>query len=239
LAVLLVPAVALGQGAAEPLARADLDGRIVKILDETVRTGARLYNDGDQAACFRLYQGALMAVGPLLDHRPGLQEMAMKELQRAGALRTTAEKAFALRKVIDTISEACSKEMMKPAARSLWDRLGGEPSVRAVVHDFVALAAGDPKVNFLRDGKFALDEAGVMRLEQRLVELVSAVSGGPLKYTGKDMKAAHAGMKITEEEFNALAADLITVLKKYKVPQKEIDELVGIVATTKKDIVGK
>ena len=40
-----------------------------------------------------------------------------------------------------------------------------------------------------------------------------------------------------DEQFGAIAADLIEVLKKYKVPQKEIDELIGIIGSTKKDIV--
>ena len=38
-------------------------------------------------------------------------------------------------------------------------------------------------------------------------------------------------MKITDDEFNALAVDLATVLKKYSVPQTEIDELMTIYAT--------
>jgi hemoglobin len=72
-----------------------------------------------------------------------------------------------------------------------------------------------------------------------LVELVSAVSGGPLKYTGRPMKELHAGMMISDAEFDALAGHLVATLKKYNVPQKEIDELVGIVAATRKDIVEK
>ena len=119
----------------------------------------------------------------------------------------------------------------------MWDRLGGQKSVEAVVHDFVGAAATNKKVNFFRDGKYKLDAAGVTRLEKLLVELISATSGGPLKYTGRDMKSSHAGMQITEDEFNALAGDLVDTLKKYKVPQTEIDELVAIVASTKKDMV--
>jgi hemoglobin len=53
------------------------------------------------------------------------------------------------------------------------------------------------------------------------------------------MRAAHVGMKITDDEFNALAVDLATVLKKYSVPQAEIDELMAIIGTTRKDIVGQ
>ena len=53
------------------------------------------------------------------------------------------------------------------------------------------------------------------------------------------MKEAHAGMKITDAEFDALAGHLIAVLKKYDVPQAEADELVKLVAGTRKDIVEK
>ena len=72
-----------------------------------------------------------------------------------------------------------------------------------------------------------------------MVEFVSAASGGPLKYTGRDMKTVHTGMKITEDEFNALAVDLAVSLKKFNVPQAEIDELMGAIATTRKDILGQ
>ena len=109
--------------------------------------------------------------------------------------------------------------------------------MRRTVYIHAMVAAPDPKVNFFRDGKYKLDAKGVEKLEQLLVELVSAVSGGPLKYTGRDMKSTHSGMKITEDEFNALAGHLVATLKKYKVPQAEIDELVGIIAGTAKDIV--
>jgi hemoglobin len=53
------------------------------------------------------------------------------------------------------------------------------------------------------------------------------------------MKEAHKGMKITDAEFDALADVLVATLKKNKVPQTEIDELVKIVASTKPDIVEK
>jgi len=125
----------------------------------------------------------------------------------------------------------------KPADTPLWDRLGGTEAVSLVIHDFVAKAAANPKVDFLRGGKFTLDAAGVEKLEKLLVEFVSSATGGPLKYTGKDMAEAHKGMKITSAQFDAIAADLVAVLKDYKVPEKEINELIAIVATTKKAMV--
>ena len=51
------------------------------------------------------------------------------------------------------------------------------------------------------------------------------------------MKPVHQGMAITDAQFNALAGDLGVVLKKYNVPKKEADELIAIIASTRKDIV--
>jgi hemoglobin len=123
----------------------------------------------------------------------------------------------------------------KAAEKSLYERLGGEPAITAVVADFVGRAAADPKVNFFRDGKYkGID---VPRLNRLLVEFIGQATGGPQKYTGRDMKQVHKGMKITDAEFDALAADLAASLDKFKVPAKEKKELLAIVGTTRKDIV--
>ena len=132
--------------------------------------------------------------------------------------------------------------MSKPmtSTRSLYDRLGGEPAVTAVVDDFVNRAAADPKVNFTRKGtdkEWAATPENVAKLKMHLTQFVAMAAGGPQKYAGKPMKPLHAGMKITEAEFNAIAADLVASLDKFKVPQKEKDELMAVVGSTKGDIV--
>lgn len=221
--------------AASDLSRQELDRRVRGVLLQAMKTGAAIYNAGDHAGCYRLYQGTLTALAPLLDHRAALQESVQNSLKKAESQRSLSDRAVTLRAAIDDIELAVRPR----SAKSLWDRLGGEKAVRAVIHDFVATAATNPKVNFDRGGKFKFDAKTVAQLEQLLVELVSAVSGGPLKYSGRDMKTTHAGMRITSAEFDALAGDLVATLKKYNVPQKELDELIGIVAATKADIVEK
>ena len=119
--------------------------------------------------------------------------------------------------------------------KSLYERLGGEAAITAVVDDFTARAAADPKVNFLRDGKYA--KVDVAKLKQHLVNMVGSATGGPQKYTGRDMKTVHKGMAITNAEFDALAADLVASLDKFKVPEKEKGELLKIVGSTRGDIV--
>ena len=128
-------------------------------------------------------------------------------------------------------------------SKTLYERLGGEGAISAVVDDFVARAAADTRnVNFTRQGhpnQWDPSPANVAKLKRRLVEFIGMATGGPQKYTGRDMVTSHTGMNITESEFNALAGHLKASLDKFKVPQKEQDELIAIVATTKDQIVGK
>ncbi len=133
---------------------------------------------------------------------------------------------------------------MKTAQKSLYDRLGGEGAIRAVVDDFVPRAAANPKVNFSRKGVPGFTEwqatpENVSKLKTGLVMFIAEATGGPQKYTGLNMRDAHKGMKITNAEFDAIAADLQASLTKLNVPAKESSELMAIVATTRKDMVGQ
>lgn len=118
-------------------------------------------------------------------------------------------------------------------AQSLYDRLGGEKAIVAVVDDFVGNVAQDKRIN----GYFA--KTDIAHLKSKLVEQICAGTGGPCKYTGVDMKTAHAGMGVSSKDFDALAEDLTKTLVKFKVPKKEQDELMGILGPMKTDIVTK
>ena len=124
--------------------------------------------------------------------------------------------------------------------KSLYDRLGGEPAITAVVDDFVGRAAADPKVNFTRKGtgmEWQATAQNVAHVKKMLVQFIAKASGGPQQYEGRDMKSVHKGMKISNAEFNAIAADLKASLDKFKVPAKEQSELLAAVEGTRKDIV--
>src|SRR5262245_4905499 len=73
------------------------DADIVKSLGNVIDLGAPMFNAGDQDGCFRLYQGSLIAVQPLLGHKPELQRRVQQQLDKARSLRTASERAFALR----------------------------------------------------------------------------------------------------------------------------------------------
>ena len=98
--------------------------------------------------------------------------------------------------------------------KSVYDRLGGQPAITAVVDDFVGNVAADNRI----DGFFARTD--IPRLKKNLVDQICQGTGGPCMYTGRDMRTAHKGMNITDAQFNALVEDLVKSLDKFKVPEK-------------------
>ncbi|MBY0457389.1 MAG: group 1 truncated hemoglobin [Gemmataceae bacterium] len=241
-ALLLAAAGGLTRADDKPLDRADLDKRIVGVVYEAAVKGTNLFNDlknpSGHVECVRLYQGTLEAIMPLLDHRPKLQKGVKTRLETAAKYTKPADVAVELRTALDEILNEIAPPAKKDA-KKLWDRLGGEKAVKAVVHDLLLAAAEDKKVNFTRDGKYPLDPKGIERLEKLLVEMVSEATGGPYKYSGKSMKEAHKGMGITDAEFDALAGHLVATLKKFKVDPADAEELVKAIAATRGDIVEK
>lgn len=117
------------------------------------------------------------------------------------------------------------------APKKLFDRLGGKPAVEAVIDDFLGRVAGDETIN----SGFAVGH--VPRLRQRLVELVCSATGGPCTYSGRDMGTAHAGMKITNAQFDSLVGHLVATLDKFKVPAQEKGELLGLLGPMRGSIV--
>ncbi len=126
------------------------------------------------------------------------------------------------------------------AAATLYDRLGGENAIRAVVDDFVARAAADDTLNFTREGtenEWEATPESVTLLKERLVQFVGQATGGPQAYAGQDMTTAHAGMAITNAEFDRLGGHLAAALDAAGAPAAEKAELLAIVETTRSSIV--
>lgn len=121
----------------------------------------------------------------------------------------------------------------KPAAgtKSLYDRLGGEPAITAVVEEFVAKTTTDPRI---KERFFNVDATNLKKL---LVQFVCVAAGGPCKYEGRSMEDSHAGMDLVDDEFTALVEDLVAALDKFKVPEKEKGEVLGALGPLKPAIV--
>lgn len=119
---------------------------------------------------------------------------------------------------------------------SLYERLGGKVAITAVVDDFVSRVAGDSRINSFFSAT-AADPKRLATFKVKLVEQICEASGGPCRYTGRDMKSAHVGMGIKESDFNALVEDLVGALDKYKVAAADKSTLLGVLGPMKSDII--
>src|SRR6266852_2969712 len=117
---------------------------------------------------------------------------------------------------------------------SLYKRLGGYDALAAVADDFIGRMATDKSLSRFFAGH-SKDSLG--RIRQLVVDQLCAATGGPCVYIGRDMKTAHQGMGITEADWNAAVGHLVATLEKFKVPEKEKNEVLGAVSSFKPAIV--
>jgi hemoglobin len=126
-----------------------------------------------------------------------------------------------------------------PAAEplpSLYQRLGGREGIALVVDDFVASLAADDRVAW----RFKqLSAADVARLKSNAADQVCEATGGPCAYVGRDMKTAHKGMNITGAEWDATVEDLVKAMTKRKVPDREQQEVLNLLAPLRPEIVAQ
>lgn len=118
--------------------------------------------------------------------------------------------------------------------KTLYERLGGYDAICAVANDLLPRLQGDARLARYWQHR---GEDGVRREKQLLIDFLCSSAGGPLFYTGRDMKTSHKGMRINEADWSAFLGHLNATLEAFKVPQAERDQVVGFVQSTKADIV--
>jgi hemoglobin len=142
------------------------------------------------------------------------------------------------------------KAVVAAAKTTLFERLGGDTGLNAIVNDFVDRAMADPRVNWARKGvhrggfvragdsvAWDASAANVQQLKKHIVQTLSIATGGPATYDGPPMKQAHASLHISNAEFDAAIGDLKATLDKLQVPNKEQKELLAIVESTRTEVV--
>lgn len=115
--------------------------------------------------------------------------------------------------------------------RPLFQRLGGQDAINAVVKEFVATTGADPRISqyFMN-----VDKA---KLEASMDMHICSITGGGCTYAGKPMLEAHTGMHLKDEDFEAFMDDLQKTLAKLNVPARESGEVVAAFRSMKTDVV--
>jgi hemoglobin len=124
----------------------------------------------------------------------------------------------------------------KPAEKSLYDRLGGQPAVTAVVDGLVDRILKDTRVNkWFAHASSSPENAKAYKAT--LTSFICKAVGGPCVYKGLDMTTAHKGRAVTNDAFKAVAEDLSATLDSLKVPAKEKGEVMTLVGGLQSMIV--
>jgi hemoglobin len=118
--------------------------------------------------------------------------------------------------------EACKTKWLKAREDSLYQKLGGKAAMEAAIDAFYVKVLADDRV------KHFFDDVSMDKQRRKQKEFLSAAFGGPLPWTGKDMRKAHEGMGLTEVHFNAIAENLVNTLKDLKISQDLIDQVVAM-----------
>lgn len=116
----------------------------------------------------------------------------------------------------------------------LYQRMGGYDAIAAITDDFLGRMRADPRFSRFAGGR-SLDSR--TRARQLTVDMLCQFAGGPCVYIGRPMKAAHAGLAITEADWEALIEHVRASLDQRKVPAKEKGEFLTLFSNIKKDIV--
>lgn len=116
-------------------------------------------------------------------------------------------------------------------SQSLYERLGGESGITAISRDIIDNHLKNPEV------KVRFQDVDSDKLLQYAIEFFSMGTGGPQKYTGREMREAHRSMNISGDEFISVLDDIMAAMDKHEVDTSTKNEVLGILYSLKNDIV--
>ncbi len=123
-----------------------------------------------------------------------------------------------------------------PKADSLYKRMGGYDVIAAVVDDFISQLGKDEAFKRFGGGR---SMNSLHRTRQLVVDQICYLAGGPCVYIGRDTKTAHAGLAITQEEWDLSIKHFETALNDQKVPAPEQKDFITLIQKLRDDIVEK
>jgi hemoglobin len=117
------------------------------------------------------------------------------------------------------------------ASQSLFERLGGQEGLEAVVDALLVNIGADSRI------KHYFNNLNQVRFKANNVAFLCEKTGGPCSYTGAEIKRVHKSLQITSEDFDAMMEDIGKTLDEKGVAEADKKELMDILASYKADIV--
>ena len=134
-------------------------------------------------------------------------------------------------------SASCAEQKPAPKGPSLYERVGGINNIAVLIDDVIERSY----VNEVFKANPLIEEAHKRypkaAYKYNATSLACMVMGGPQKYTGRSLKDAHQHLLVTEAEWQELIKIFKESMNSFKVPQKEQNEILGIIESTKGDVL--
>lgn len=116
-------------------------------------------------------------------------------------------------------------------SQSVYDEIGGRDAVEAVVSDFYDAVLADERILHY------FEEQDMTELRAHQIQFISSVTGGPVEYSGADMREAHAHLDLDGSDFQAVADHLEAALRTNGVADSNVERILERVADLKAPIL--
>ncbi len=114
---------------------------------------------------------------------------------------------------------------------SLYDRLGRRDGITRITRTLIDNHLANPLVR----SRFGVADRD--KLEMHAIDFFCAGAGGPERYTGREMLAAHRGMNISDQEFVAVVDDTMAALETHGIDQATRNDVLGILWSLKSQVL--
>jgi hemoglobin len=114
---------------------------------------------------------------------------------------------------------------------TLYERLGGGEKLRAMICDLTEAHLQNPLIGM----RFAPFEREA--LQERAFLFFAAATGGQEVYSGRGLREVHRNMNVNEHELVAAIDDVLAVLERHGVGEREQQEVLAALWAMKGDVL--
>jgi hemoglobin len=118
--------------------------------------------------------------------------------------------------------------------QSLYQRLGGYDAIAAATDELLARLQADPQLGDYWKGASSDNRR---KARQLIVDFMSEAAGGPTFYNGRSMELSHAGMHISESDWEVFMHHSAATLAHFDVPDREANDVLAFFTSLRDDIV--
>jgi hemoglobin len=117
---------------------------------------------------------------------------------------------------------------------NLYEKIGGEAAVNAAVDLFYCRVLSDDRISDF----FAEVDMEYQAVKQKA--FLTMAFGGPVNYTGEDMRKGHAHLVekgLNDRHFDALVENLVEALQEMEIPADLISDVCAVCEGTRRDVL--